>query len=206
MNWNDFEAVWKRQELAVGREAVDLPSLQRSFEAKRRKFAAMLLVRDWIEIAACAVVIVCYAKFWMKVGRSGWPMSIAILLVLGVGLVFLRERLRTRRQRLGPDAPLLKKIQADLTELQHQRRLLMKVWGWYIGPCFVAILVHAGVIISQASPGSSIRTPLSLVGVGIFLALLCWFTWAINRQSVRKQIEPRMEELEKLQSDLLSSN
>ena len=36
MNWNDYEAVWKRQELPVGADA-DLATLRETFETKRRK-------------------------------------------------------------------------------------------------------------------------------------------------------------------------
>ena len=99
MNWNDYEAVWKRQELPVGADA-DLTALKETFETKRRKLAATLLIRDWTEISACAVVVAFYAWFWRSIGPSGWPMAVAMLLILGVAGVFLRERRRTRRKRL----------------------------------------------------------------------------------------------------------
>ena len=40
MNWNDYEAVWKRQALPVGADA-DLATLRETFETKRRKMAAV---------------------------------------------------------------------------------------------------------------------------------------------------------------------
>lgn len=203
MNWNDYEAAWKRQELPAGTDA-DLSTLRDTFEAKRRKLAATLLIRDWIEISACAVVVVSYVSFWREVGPSGWPMALAILLILGVAAIFLRERLRTRRHRLGADSPLLAKIEADLAELHHQRRLLLRVWVWYIAPGATAVLIHTSVMIAQARPGSSLREPVSLVVVVFFLAVLCWFVWMINRRAVRKRIEPRLAELEQLRQDILA--
>jgi chromate transport protein ChrA len=79
-----------------------------------------------------------------------------------------------------------------------------KVSAWYITPCVVAILIHVSVIVRHAKPQDPILEPLSLGLAGIFLALLGWAVWAINRRSVRKQIEPRIAELETLRTDLLS--
>jgi hypothetical protein len=205
MNWNDYEAVWKRQELPVGPDA-DLAALKETFETKRRKLAATLLIRDWTEISACVVVVAFYAWFWRSIGPSGWPMAIAMLLILGVAGVFLRERRRTRRKRVGADAPLLAKIEADLGELHHQRQLLLNVWAWYLAPCAGAVLIQVGVMIRRAKPWEATREPLVLLGLGLCLALFLWFAWAINGRAVRKQIEPRLDELEKLRRDILSPN
>jgi len=205
MNWNDYEAVWKRQELPVGADA-DLASLRQTFETKRRELAATLLIRDWTEISACLVVVAFYAWFWRSIGPSGWPMAVAMLLILGVAGVFLRERRRTRRKRLGADSPLLAKIEADLAELCHQRRLLLNVWAWYLAPGAGAMLIQVGVIIRRAKPWEATREPLFLLGFGLCLALFLWFVWAINVRAVRKQIEPRLGELEKLRRDILSPN
>jgi hypothetical protein len=204
MNWNDYEAVWKRQELPVGADA-DLKNLRETFETKRRKLAATLLVRDWTETSACVVVLAFYAWFWRSIGPSGWPMAVAMLLILGVAGVFLGERRRARRTRLGADAPLLAKIEADLAELRHQRRLLLNVWAWYLAPCAGAMLIHVGVMIHRSKPWQATREPLFLLGFGLCFALFLWFAWAINRRAVRKQIDPRLAELEKLRRDILTT-
>jgi len=202
MNWSDYEAIWKRQPLPRG-EAAGLTELKDSFESKRRKMAAALVGRDWIELVACGIGVFAYIKYWQQVGPSGWPMGLAILLILGVAGVFIRERLRSRRNRLDAGASLLAKIEADLAELRHQRRLLQRVWAWYILPCGLAVLIHSIVIVRHARPWDAIRGPLGLCALGLMVALLCWFVWAINRRAVRKQFEPRIAELEKLHRDLL---
>ena len=38
----------------------------------------------------------------------------------------------------------------------------------------------------------------------IFLALVSWGVWALNRWAVRKCLDPRLEELEKLHQSLLA--
>lgn len=204
MKLSDYETVWKRQPLPRGAEA-DLGQLRETFETKRRKTAATFLVRDWLELLACGFMTVVYALFWKKVGPDGWPMGFAILMILLVAGVFIRERLRTRRNRLGADAPLLAKISADLAELRHQRELLHRVWLWYIAPCAVAMSIHASVIVRRTRPWDPLREPVSLAAIIIFVGVLCWSVWIINRRAVRQRIEPRIAELEKLEQDVASS-
>lgn len=204
MNLSDYEAVWKRQPLPRGFVA-DSSELKATFETKRRKMAATLWVRDWIELLACGSAMVFYAQFWQEVGRAGWPMGGAILMVLFVAGVFIRERLRTRRHRLDADASLLAKISADLAELRHQRQLLRRVWQWYIAPCAIAVMLHAGVILRQAPPQDPVREPISVAVIAIFVGAVCWIVWIINRRAVRLRIEPRILELEKLQREVSST-
>jgi hypothetical protein len=200
MNWNDYAAVWKRQPLPVGEKA-DLAELRKNFEDKHRKMAAALLVRDWVEIVACGAVVVTYLWYWRQAGPAGWPMGVAILLVLGVAALFLHERRRARRYRLGAGAPLNAKVEADLAELHHQRWLLLKVL-WYIAPIAVAMLLHVSVVVGHTRPWDPVRAPILLGLACLIIALACWFAWTINRMAVKNQIEPRIAELEKLRRDL----
>jgi hypothetical protein len=200
MNLNDYEAVWKRQPLPAG-EQTDIAGMRKKFEGRHRLMTVSLLVRDWLEIAVCGVMVATYLWFWYKAGRAGWPLGVAILLVLGVAVLFLRERRRARRNRPGVDASLRSKVEADLAELHHQRWLLLKVWLWYIAPFAVAMLLHVSVIM-RAKSWDPVLGPLTLGLACLFIALACGGTWAINRVSVRKWIEPQIAELEKLQREL----
>jgi hypothetical protein len=203
MNLSDYEAVWKRQPLPVGEQA-DLAALRKGFENKHRKLAVALLVRDWVEIAACGVVVASYVWFWYKAGPAGWPLGVAILLILGVAMFFLRERRRARRNRPRADASLRTKVEADLAELRHQRWLLLRVWHWYLAPCAIAMLLHVSVIVGHTLPWDPVPGPLSLGVACLGIALACWLVWALNRITVKKQIDPRITELEKLHQELLS--
>jgi hypothetical protein len=212
MNWNDYEAAWKRQPLPLGAEA-DVADLRTTFESKRRKLAATLQVRDWLESAAGLLVAAVFAFIAWHMGRDGWPVWLAIGLILGVSGFFLRERLRARRLRLGSEATLLAKLDADLAELQHQRRLLLNVWSWYLLPiagamglfCFAAFRK----MIREVPPGFIEKlwaNPWLVAPIlGYFLILLpllFWLVWWLNRRAVRLNVEPRIAELEKLRAEL----
>jgi hypothetical protein len=201
MNWNEYEAAWKSQELPAG---ADPAALRATFEAKSRRLHGTLLVRDLTEAGAGLAVIAANALFWWKIRAAGWPMVFAIALILGVSLFFVRERLRARRLRLGAEAPLLAKVEADITELRHQRRLLRTLWAWYLGPCACAVAIQAGVAIRHAPSWDPLRSSMILLTFSAFFALVFWLAWAINRRALRRRIEPRLLELEKLRRELLA--
>ena len=202
MNWSDLKTLWRGQHLPAGTET-DLAALQRGFEAKRRKMARGLFWRDGREAAAGLVAAGVFAYTGWLMGRQGWPIGFAVALMLGLTGFFVRERVRAHRRRLGADATLLAKLEADTAELRHQRRLLLSVGKWYLAPCIAAAaivactaLVHAPIVLSAKL--------LAGVSMLLILALTCWGVWALNRWAVRKCLAPRLEELEKLHQALLS--
>jgi hypothetical protein len=154
-------------------------------------------------MGACGVVVVSYGFYWRQTGPSGWPMGVAIVLVLGVALRFIRERLRIRRQVLGADAPLVTKVEADIAELRRQCHLIRNLWFWYLAPCAGAMAIHCWVIVRRAPAWSPIHGPWFLLGVGLFLSVIVWFAWLINRRALRERLEPRLAELEKLHQHLV---
>lgn len=216
MNWNDYEALWKRQELPIG-EGADVAELRRTFETKRRKLAKTLQARDYLESAAGLFVAAVFTKVWWHMGREGWPIGLAIVLILGVAVFFLCERVRAHRLRLGPEATLLAKLEAELAELRHQRQLLLSVRTWYLAPCAGAMalfcLAMARKMIRDVPSGFFtllMDHPIVIAWIaGYFLVLvplLFWGIWAMNRRVVHKNIEPRIAELEKLCGDLQAAD
>jgi hypothetical protein len=202
MNLSDYEAVWKRQPPPVGANA-DLTILKQTFEKKSRRQAAHIQVRDYAEASSGIFVAIAYGFHWWQIGPAGWPLAIGILLILWVVAFFIRERLRARRNLARADTTLLVKIAHDLAELQHQRKLCRQVWAWYLAPCVGAMLAQSIVIFQHSKPWSVMREPAGIVSMIILISLPCWFAWLINLRAIRKTIEPRIAELEKLQRALL---
>jgi hypothetical protein len=135
-------------------------------------------------------------------GKAGWPFAFVLLLLLFVTARFVWERIRARRRKLGDEASLLDKVEFDLAELRHQERLLHGMWWWYLGPIAIAVLIgHFTLHFQLPEPQ---RDPVICAGFVVFYALCFWFAWWINHQAARKQLEPRLAELEKLRRDLQS--
>jgi hypothetical protein len=214
MNWNDWEMIWRRQEPPVGADA-DLAMLKRTFEAKRRKLACGLLVRNLVEGVGGVFGAAVLVGFALYVGARGWPILIGAALILGVSVVFLRDLLRIRRNRLGSEAPLLARIEAEIAELHQQRRLLTNVGTWYFLPYLaagaIAAITLARTTGPKAPPGHLIAlltTPITLAWIIILTGTTgfsLYWAWRDNGINARKRGELRLEELEKLRRDLLSS-
>lgn len=212
MNWNDYEALWKRQPPPAGATA-DLAMLQDTFEAKRRKLTKVLLVRDSVEGFGGLIFALLFAGMAWRIGRSGWPILVGVALVAGVSLVFVRDFFRIRRRRLGPEAPMLAKLEAEIAELRHQRRLLANIGLWYFLPYLAAIVV-IGTTLGRVNHGHAppgllrelLTTPATLAWivalVAVFSVAIFW-AWRANRGAVKTQIDPRLAELEKLRREIL---
>jgi membrane protein implicated in regulation of membrane protease activity len=182
----------------------DLEALGRTFDAKSRKMAGRLFWRDLREIVAGAFVVAVFSSAALRKGPKGWPLWVSSALVLGVTVFFILERFRSRRSRVGPGVPLLAKIESDLAELRHQHRLLMNVGTWYLGPI---VLSWAIALADSGFHGMSggLRTPLAMGAYAGSSLLLFWFIWKLNRRAARKNLEPKIAELEAMRDGLLSS-
>ena len=187
MNWSDYESVWKRQELPTG-AAADVAHIRATIEIKRQKFRGTLLVRDMTE---------------------------GLLLILGVSLVFVRDFLRRRRLRIGPEAALLTKLDAEIAELQHQRRFLSHIGLWYFLPylaalplIYIPIFLHLGVRLPSDLLITLLTTPRSAVFIYLIVAIVVCalvLVWRDARDAGKKRINPRIEELERMRRDLFGS-
>src|SRR5271169_890739 len=113
MNWSNLQTIWNRQELPTA-ENGDLATLRKTFEMKGRRTAATLFWRDISEVAAGLFAAGFFAYIGWREGKAYWPIALAVLLILGVVAFFVRERSRARRERIGPDAPLLAKLEGDI--------------------------------------------------------------------------------------------
>lgn len=203
MNWNDLQSIWERQEPPV-EPSGDL-AIRNTFETNRRKLAARLFWRD-VREAAAGLLSAGYFTYvaWHR-GKAYWPVGIAVLLILGVSVFFVLERVRVRRQRLHLDASLLAKLESDIAELRHQRHLLVEVSKWYLAPLVgaVAIIIATDVMNRPAHFATwnmKIFMPCYLVAC----ALLTWGIWKLNQRVARRKIEPLITELEKLRDKVLS--
>ncbi len=211
MNWNDYEAVWKRQKLPIG-AAADLADIRATFELKRRKLESTLRVRYITDGVLGVLTALGFLGYAWWIGRAGWPIAIGAALILGVSWVFVRDHQRRRRHQVGPEATLLTKLDAEIAELHHQRRLLRHIGLWYFLPYLAAgVLISATVVHRlriKPPPGllvDLLTTPRSAIFIYLTVAIVVaglWLVWRDARDAGKKRIDPRLQELEKMRRDL----
>ena len=204
MNWNELSEIWGRQPVAAWREET-WREIERTFAAKQQAAARRLFWRDISEAGAGVLAAGVFAHVGWQMGRGGWPIGLAVGLMLGLSVFFLRERVRTRRARLGPEQPLLVRLEAEIGELQRQRRLLQSVAGWYLGPCFAAAGIFGATVLAHA-PLPVVATAAVGVAMAGVMGGCGWAVLALNRRAVRRGIDPRLAELEALRRDLTEAS
>jgi hypothetical protein len=211
MNWNEWEFVWRRQAPAP------LGSLNAAdVDARRRKMARIALVRDLAEAGAGLFVSVILARLWISFGRDGWPIGIAIGLTLAVSAVFVRERVTARRSIPGMEATLLERLDGEIAELRHQRKLLHSIGLWYLLPLALSqalVVLAIGLHLERdAAPGlvhGLLHNPWTasfILGYLFGVSPLCFAAvlW-VNRRAVRQNLDPKIGRLESLRETLTAA-
>lgn len=202
MNWDELTDIWHKQPHERVPEA-QFEILRKTFQNKSRRFAATLFCRDIIELLAAVFLTFVLGIAAIERGNAGWPLWISTVLVLWVAVSFLKERIRAHSKKMGPNAPLLEKIDADIAELRHQREILLKVGTWYLGPIFLSWLI-AMASTRFHGLGGHLRTPIQMAAYFAGVLILFWLIGKLNKRAVHKCIEPQMADLEKLKKNLIA--
>lgn len=198
MNFEDLQKTWQAQPagamVTIGRD-----SLLRLVRRNQRQFRAMIFWRDVREVGVSAILAVFFG--WKGWNQRDWTSGLLALICFGVGAYMLADRWWQRRHRPLTNEPLKDCLEASLHEVNHQIWLLKNVLWWYLLP------LDAGVVIVAMSP--TLRAHLSLsalvwaaVFVAGFTALISWGVYWLNQLAVRKNLEPRRQELEALLASL----
>jgi CubicO group peptidase (beta-lactamase class C family) len=196
-----FQQAWQTQ-ANRSRITVDANLLTDMVQRNQRDFRATIFRRDCLEIGVGLIMLPC----WFYLGASGtlpwtWYLTVpAIIWVIGFILV---DRRRHPQKPIEPGAPLLASAQESLTQLEHQIWLLRNVFWWYLLPFTVSILAFfAHVSLQELVPAEGWLATLAQLGSFVFLSAILFFVYGfiywLNQYAVRKQLEPRRQELLKL--------
>lgn len=218
MNWNEWEMIWRRQQAPIGAGA-DLALLKQTFEEQRKKLRRSVLLRNVSEGVTGLALFTLLAFIGARAGVGGWRMWTGLTLLLGVSLVFAFDSVRARRSRVPGDATILAKIDAEIAELRHQRRLLARIGLWYFLPLTASFLLIVSAWVARIGreipPGmlhdavhDAVNTPRIIIWLILTPAItggaIVWI-WLVQVKSIRTRVNARLEELKKLREDFLIS-
>ncbi|MDB5391608.1 MAG: beta-lactamase [Planctomycetaceae bacterium] len=192
MEPDKFQQAWQAQ-TSQTRVTVDAELLLREVQRNQRDFRAIIFRRDVIEVSVGVLMLF----YWMYKGATSslpwtWYLTVpALIWVIGFILV---DRKRHPKTPGEPGEPLLKSVQESLIQVEHQIWLLRNVFWWYLMPFTVSLLAFFGHVTLLAS-----KDWLEALSGGgrlfVFLLTLYYFIDYINQRAVRKQLEPRRQEL-----------
>jgi CubicO group peptidase (beta-lactamase class C family) len=199
MDPDSYQKAWHSQ-TSQTRVTVAADLLLKEVQRSQRNFRATIFHRDFREVALGILML----PLWFYLGHRlslPWTWYLGIPALTWVILFFLVDRLRHKQKCIGPDETLLESVKESLSQVEHQIWLLRNIFWWYLLPCTIAILAF---FVQNAWSKNTGFWPiaLALLPFVLFLLVLYGFLYYLNQRAVRRDLEPRREELLKLLATL----
>jgi hypothetical protein len=196
---DDFQKAWQAQ-ASQPRVTIAADLLRSEVERNEHSFRTMILLRDIREVGVSVLLI----PVWLFLGvwlALPWTWYLSIPAFLWIAAFMLIDRARHAAPSSTPGEPLVHSVQTSLVEVEHQIKLLCNVLWWYLLPSAIPMLAFFGQVTWRAS-----QSWLEAIVVGsCFFALVAGvdaFLYWVNQVAVRKELQPRREELLKLLANL----
>jgi hypothetical protein len=188
MNSATLEAAWNTQ--PHGRITIDLDVLVDEVRQNDQQFRTTIFLRDVREIgiALFLVPIFWFMGQWL---HKPWTWYLIIPALLWIAGFLIVDRYRRKNQRPTPGLELRPFVQSSLAEVRHQIWLLRNVFWWYLLPIAAALTVSS---VYRNRRGQLLEM---VVELGIMYTFF-WGLWWVNQFAVRKDLNPRAVQLEKL--------
>jgi hypothetical protein len=208
MNFEDLQKSWQAQD--AGRKiTMDLDFLMKEARHDQRRFRRMIFWRDVREVGVAMVLV----PIFINIGRHdhAWPAYVIAFACFMVGGYILIDRWRHKRSLPNTHDSLKNCATASLADVTHQIWLLKNILWWYLLPLGVPMLVWMIWIFWQVPmPGAG--TIFTIFNLGfktfgilfslVFTVVLYAFLYWLNQFAVKKRLEPRRQELEKLLKEI----
>ncbi len=203
MEFKDLQQLW------MNHPVVETDRLGWDEVSKRgRTLNRRVVVRDVTE-AGLALGMACLFLWVATVSPVAWPWVGAGLLVLGVGAIFVRERMRGAARTFTVH-DVRAGLEFAIAEVEHQMQLLRSATTWYLAPmAAVVILVLVGTVLgvrTEVGPEVWARGRTSLyLAIGAIVPLIAAMfgvVWWLNQRTVTRQLVPHRNHLVQALQDL----
>lgn len=188
-----FQQAWRAQSSRT-RVTIDADLLSKEVERNHQAFQTTILLRDVREVSVAVVMIPvwCFLGAWMALP---WTWYLTVPAFIWVAGFILIDRMRHPQKSSAPGEPLVQSVRVSVTEVEHQIWLLRNVFWWYLLPFTASLLAFSIQKIWQTYQVTGWE---ALAGGGVsvvFIAALYSGIYWLNQVAVRKQLEPRRQEL-----------
>lgn len=201
MNFEDFQKSWQSQD-AAKQVSINADVLLNEIRRKQLCFRRMIFWRDVREIGVAALLTPLFIYSGWTVH---WTLYLSAFACFVVGADMWLDRLR--QKKLTPDlhGSLKDCAATSLAEVSHQIWLLKNVLWNYILPLTVPMLLFFGWCVWDMRGSVGARILYLLYLFGFALAIDVGVYW-LNQYAVKKGLEPRRQELEKLLAGFETEN
>ena len=195
MSLDKYQQAWKAGSLQ-SQVKFDAVLLSKEVQRSHETFRSMIFWRDVREVGISLVMIPIW--FALGIGTSlPWTWYLAVPALLWIAGFMLVDRRRHPQRPSDPGEPLLFYVKESLAQVEHQIWLLRNVFWWGLLPpsiSLMAFFIHGAWDSTKTWWGCILVSGF----FGVFLFYLYRWIYRINQLAVRKQLEPRRNDLQKL--------
>ena len=201
MEPDKFEQAWRSQS-SHPRVTIHQDLLATEIQRSHETFRSTIFRRDFLEVAVAIVLI----PVWIIIGQQGalpWTWYLTIPAMIWLGGFILFDRIRHPQRPIEAGDSLLQGIEESLKQVEHQIWLLRNIFWWYLLPPTIPILAFFFHVSWLKSDNWSVAVILFLSNALLLVVVFGVIYW-VNQRAVRKDLEPRRQELLVLRSSLQS--
>jgi CubicO group peptidase (beta-lactamase class C family) len=193
MNFENLQKVWQSQD-AAAKVTINADVLLNEVRRNQLCFRRMIIWRDVREVGVAALL----APVFIYSGwRTHWTLYLSAFACFVVGVDMVLDRLQQKKESPDSHGSLKDCAATSLAEVNHQIWLLKNILWNYILPLSLPVLLFFGWC-AWSMPGPVTAKILFLLCLIGFVLLIDVGTYWLNQFAVRKGLEPRRQELEKL--------
>jgi len=199
MEPDQFQQAW-RAHSSQTRVAFDADALLKELQRSQQEFQSTIFGRDVREVGVSLVMIPIWLAMgiWMSLPWT-WYLTVPALIWVA-GFIFVDRRRHPQRPS-APGEPLLFYVKESLAQTEHQIWLLRNVFWWYLLPFCLSIMAFF-LQVAWNKSSDLLEFVFSAGAMGLFLLVVYGGVYFLNQYAVRKQLEPRRQELLKLIDNL----
>ena len=200
MKPDEFQQAWRAQSSET-RITIDADLLSQEVQRSHQTFRSTIFRRDLREVGVALALI----PVWFVLGKMGppvpWTWYLTVPVLVWVAGFILVDRLRYPQLPVEPGDTLLNTVEKSLTQVEHQIWLLRNIFWWYLLPPSISIMAFF-IHCSWLKAESVWELVISALSSGLILLVVFGFLYYVNQRAVRKELQPRREELLNLRASL----
>ncbi len=203
MELDKYQRAW-RSTAAQTEVKIDMDLLAKAVQKSHRGFQSTIYLRDCREVGVSFLMLI----YWVYKGLTAtmpWTWWLTVPALIWVAGYILLDRKRHPQRPSEPGEPLAFYAKEALTQVEHQIWLLRNVFWWYLLPftiSMMAFFLHVSWNVFSTWWSFS----LSVVFWSLFVLVIYGGIYWLNQHAVRKQLEPRRQDLLKLVASLESES
>jgi len=162
-------------------------------QRKTKRFERMIMIRNWTECLAAAVVTVAFSVLAILTGDALTRTGAVIVAASAAWIIYYISRHGKANLSVDPSQSLTGYTQALLKQYDHQIKLLRSAKYWYLLPMYIGLLVISagGLLARTRTVGLSWH---DLGGPGFYTAIFAAIWW-LNEVNTVKRLRKQRDRL-----------